>query len=111
LLRLIWEFLPGYQRNEHKEAKMDTERLHKKIDLIDVHEVKISMLEERLHQNVRSIERAFSEIEDVKQIADNLDKSYAISTAKTKNIERMIWMFVSGMFAVFGFWLEKVLMN
>ena len=88
---------------------MEIERIHKKLDLIDQHEVKLSMLEERLHQNVRSIERAFDEIESVRHITDNLDKSYAVSTAKTKNIERIIWMFVSGLFAIVGFWLEKVL--
>jgi hypothetical protein len=88
---------------------MEIERIHKKLDLVDLHEVKLSMLEERLHQNVRTLERAFSEIEHVKETVDSLDKSYAVSTAKTKNIERIIWMFVSGLFAIVGFWLEKVL--
>lgn len=87
---------------------MDAERLLKKLDVIDQHEVKLTMLEERLHQNVRSIERAFEEVKTLKEDVDTLDKSYVINNAKTKNIERIIWMFVSGMFAIVGYWIEKV---
>lgn len=87
---------------------MDAERLLKKLDVIDQHEVKLTMLEERLHQNVRSIERAFEEVKILKEDVDTLDKSYVINNAKTKNIERIIWMFVSGMFAIVGYWIEKV---
>ena len=87
---------------------MEIERIHKKLDNIDQHEVRLIMLEERLQQNVRSIERAFSEINDMKEILDVLDKSYAVSTAKSKNIERIVWMFVSGLFAMVGYWIEKI---
>lgn len=87
---------------------MDAERLLKKLDVIDQHEIKLTMLEERLHQNVRSIERAFEEVKILKEDVDTLDKSYVINNAKTKNIERIIWMFVSGMFAIVGYWIEKV---
>lgn len=87
---------------------MEMERIHKKLDNIDQHEMRLMMLEERLHQNVRTIERAFNEIETMKSTVDNLDKSYAINNAKTKNIERIIWMFVSGLFAVVGYTLDRV---
>ncbi len=87
---------------------MEMERIHKKLDNIDQHEMRLIMLEERLHQNVRTIERAFNEIETMKSTVDSLDKSYAINNAKTKNIERIIWMFVSGLFAIAGYTLDRV---
>lgn len=84
-------------------------RLEKSFETVSDNRFRITMLEERSSQNARSIERAFSDIEKIKESLNDVENKVIVSITRNRFSERVVWMIISGAFGLIGFFISNLI--
>lgn len=89
-------------------TEFERERLDRMLARLDEALVRLTTMEERLAQNGRSLERAFTFIEDLKQKTQKLETANAISQTKLGFNERIVWLFVTTTVGIFSYYISHL---
>ena len=83
-------------------------RLEQKIYKLDELKLKFTTVEEKQNRFTRSLERAFSMIEDLEEKNRKMESTNATNSAKIYMNERVIWMFISSIFGIAGYFINHI---
>jgi hypothetical protein len=81
-------------------TEFEREKLDKMLNRLDEALVRLTMMEERLAQNGRSLERAFNTIDELKTKTQTLETAHAVSQSKIGMNERVVWLIISAIVGV-----------
>jgi hypothetical protein len=87
-------------------TEFEKEKLDKMMNRLDEALVRLTTMEEKTSQNVRSLERAFNSIDELKEKTQRLETSQAISQSKIGMNERVVWMIISAAIGVVAYSLK-----